>query len=235
MPVAPRVWETTVAELALFCETHIDPAIAKIQSGEGLEFAPSEDVCRWCPAKPRKGNKSTLVCEARVNAALEGFPPSLNPLHGLVDLDGAEGCLTDDQILSLIKNADVIKNLAEEAKLTAFNRALENNPIPGTKLVMGREGNRQWSSEEAVETLFRNQKLKAEDFSKRVFLSPAAMEKHEVIKAKFKDSERFKNRFAALIERAPAKKVVALEDDKRPSVNPGPDDSQIEGLEDIEE
>ena len=205
-----KIWETTVSELQDFCETAIQSAVSLILSGEGVEFSPSADICRFCPAKG--------FCPKRAEA-FNALPSEFNPLEVFTNLDKPDiTTLTDEQLLSIYRNGKQIEKFIEDVEKYLTNRVLEGHTIGGTKIVMGREGNRKYVDPEKAEKTFRNWGLKFEDFSDRVLHGPAKIEKHPVVKAKLENT-RSLNIFQGLIERAPAKRVLALAEDKRPAVD----------------
>lgn len=207
---AIKVWITSVAELAEFCASVITPAVEIIRAGEQITYAPSVDVCRFCKAKE--------FCTARATA-FEALPSSLNPLEVFTDLDAPEvDTLTDEQLASIYRNGKQITKFIADVEAYLTNAVLDGRQIEGTKLVMGREGNRKYVDQEKAEKTFRNWGLKFEDFSDRVMHSPAKMEKHPVVKSKMENT-RSANIFQGLLERAPAKRVLALIEDKRPAVD----------------
>ena len=114
---------------------------------------------------------------------------------------------------------------AAKKNLTAFlgdveeyleSRALRGDYAAGTKLVMGREGNRAWRNEEEADTFLKGQRLKEKERYRFVLKSPTQVE--EILKEKMEKSTRTKNRFLEMVERSPARQVLALESDKREAV-----------------
>lgn len=205
-----KVWETTVAELEEFCEFEVKYAVDLISTGV-TEFKPSHEACRWCPAK--------AFCETRKGQVFAPIPDTVNPLvefDNLETFEGVSGALTDEDLLKIITHADHLETFISDVKAYAYSRAMNDNPIPGTKLVLGREGNRKWVSEDQAVRFLRSAGLKAKDMFVTDIISIAQAEKR--IKAVLKEKPKMASRFVKLTHRAPANKVITLASDKRPAV-----------------
>lgn len=204
------------------------------------EFAPSEGddgACRWCDAR--------AFCEARTAAGLEGIPHSdpVALLEGMEDLDKAlkkaepmekvqarrpELEITEELLVSLYASKKFILDWLSDIEDYLQAKADAGAPVKGTKLVMGRQGNRAWRNEEEAETFLKGQKLKMEERFTFKLKSPTQIE--EVLKEKLESSTRTRNRFQELISRSDAKPVLALATDKREAVV-----GALDGLEAVEE
>lgn len=227
-----------------------DIAVAEIlEAAPALKFAPSDGdggACRWCKAKG--------FCEARLNAAvadiempqlemkelLAGMPDMTKEKKKMEPLERAEsmlsraadesgqldftaGVLTDDYLVRLFKSAKGITAFLDSVGEYLETRVMAGEKIPGLKLVLGREGNRAWTDEDAADKLLaQSGKLKMEERYKMSLISPTQAEAK--LKDKIEQSTRFKNCFEKLIDRSPAKPVLALESDKRPAINSPVDD-----------
>lgn len=208
----------------------------------GLKFAPSEGdsgACRWCKCK--------AFCEKRFENNTEGLDlPELSVeelLASMPDLDKDEkklpvderlfaqaACnrdmLTDDYLVSVYAKQKAITAWLKDVEEYLESRALAGNGATGTKLVMGREGNRAWVDEDAAEVFLKGQKLKQEERFDFKLKSPTKIE--ELLKDKL--SPRAKTRFGQLISRSSAKPVLALASDKRDAV-----DSPLTSLPDLDQ
>ena len=231
-----RNWVITLADLNDFCKD-IEDAVELIASGDTV-YAPSEDACRWCDVR--------LFCEARNAELTVGMPetptgidflaalPKLDqrgevPKHNKKTiperLDASFGrAMNDSDLLEIYKRKKGLQALLKDVDDYFLERGLAGDPVEGTKMVMGNEGNRKWVDETAAETFLANQKVCKADRSKSVLISLAQAEKLPELKDKLNPksdlfSTRFANRFKALTHRAPGREVIALEDDKRPSVS----------------
>lgn len=197
----------------------------------GLKFEPSEDACRWCPAKG--------FCAARARELSEAFEPEgIDVLADLPDLSkedkklpiverigkllphiGAE--LEDETLVAIYAKEKAIRAFLSDIGDYLEERALAGDPAEGTKLVLGRAGNSAWTDEEAAEKLIR-QELKLEERTNRKLISPT--QAREKLKEVLENRTRFRNLFESLVTRSEGKKVLALASDKRPAVESVIDD-----------
>lgn len=100
------------------------------------------------------------------------------------------------------------------------------HPVPGFKLVTGKQGNRAWSDEEAARALLKDQfRYKTEEVFDLKLISPTKAEK--LIK---KASPRRWTKVEALITRTDGKPTVAPESDPRPALNINPVDDFDDAL-----
>lgn len=220
-----------------------------LEVAPALKFAPSEGdggACRWCKAKG--------FCEARLNAAvadielpqlelkelLAGMPDMTKEEKKMEPIDRAEsmlsraadesgqlnftaGVLTDDYLVRLFRASKGLTAFLDSVGEYLEGRVMAGEKIPGLKLVLGREGNRAWTDEDAADKLLaQSGKLKMEDRYSMKLISPTQAEAK--LKDKIEQSTRFKNCFEKLVDRSPAKPVLALESDKRPAINSPVDD-----------
>ena len=231
-----------------------DIAIKEIlEAAPGVRFEPSDGdrgACRWCKAKG--------FCEARLNAAVADIElPQLEMKELLADmpeaskdekklepidraesmmsraadasgqLDFTAGVLTDDYLVRLFKARKAITTFLDDATEHLEARVQAGSHIPGLKLVLGREGNRAWADEDAADKLLaQSGKLKMEQRYKMSLISPTQAE--TILKEKIESSTRFKNCFTALVERSPARPVLALEEDKRPAISSPVNDMPVD-------
>jgi hypothetical protein len=206
-----------------------------LEAAPGAVFAPSEGdegACRWCRCK--------AFCASRLQANTEGLEsahfdpadllasmpelskedakqPVENRLALIGECLGMQGRILDDgYLVRTVAKAKAIRSWLSDVEEYLEARLLAGEEIDGIKLVDGREGNREWANADAAETFLRGQGLKQEERFDFKLKSPAAVEK--LLKDKLKASSRTKNRFEELIVRSPAKKKLAISDDKRDAV-----------------
>jgi len=169
------VWKITWGELVQFTDDEIGGPAALILSSTNEivrsrlkfgdkqpEFVPSDTTCKFCPAK--------TFCEARTQWLLADTFPEL--------LDGGEPVLADpagmtDEALAkaLFKAKDFAKWLNELDEF-ATARALDGNPLPGTKLVLSKGGHRTWSVKDTVVAKKLRKYLAGTTLYTRKFLTP---------------------------------------------------------------
>lgn len=203
------IWDITVAELRDYT-TRIGEVAEAIQNGGETMFAPSEDACRWCPAKG--------FCTARLEKALEALPAFDLEDEAPYKVDAK--AFTDEHLVKLYKQSKYINKVLSDVADYLEDRALAGDPAAGTKVVAGREGNRAWVDELAAERFLANKGLKQSERLNMTVISPAAAEKllDEALKVK-----RTKKSFESLITRSQGKLTLALAEDKRPAVMVGLD------------
>lgn len=254
-----RLWAISLADLEEFCR-QIEHAAIQIQEGTrriaewkaknpdaepdlnevapALKFSPSTEACRWCPIKGR--------CEARANWLTEPLNTEdrsgLDLLASLPDLSKEEkkaepavrinraGILDDATLVALYAKAKGIVQWLGDVEEYLEEQALRGNPLPGTKLVQGREGNRAWADEDAADAWLKNQRLKEDQRYDFKLKSPTKIE--ELLSDKLKTVTKTANAFAKLVTRSAAKPALALESDKRPAITAAIDSLPCVGEDD---
>lgn len=138
----------------------VEPCVALIQDNLHAEILhPSDDACRWCPAK--------AICPALRDQAMNA---------ALVDFADVPD-LTERGLAGALDKLAIVKAWVESIE-TAARATLEAGlPIPGWCLVEGRQGNRKWKDEAAVEALLKAMRLKQDEMYKSRLISPTEAEK----------------------------------------------------------
>jgi len=157
-------------------------------AGDGLY--PSDKACLWCPAKATCPALRMEV-EAAVFQDFEKMSPS--------------GPYPTPNILGLVETWLTAVRQAIFEKLQAFE------PVPGWKLVKGREGNRKWKDEAEVEDLLKSLRVTKGDSHSLSLKSPAQLEKAGLSTKKWAQ-------VAEHITRSEAKPVMVEESDPRPAI-----------------
>ena len=226
--------DRVVEKLAPFDGRDIEPEEI-LEAAPGAKFAPGEGdsgACRWCKAK--------AWCTKRLAASTEAMvaPGKMDPAAMIAAMPDLEGMGDDgplERIAARLSAVGMRELASDDAYLVASwscwpavkahfadideyltTRGLAGNPVAGTKLVLGREGNRDWSDPAAADTWLKGQRLKQDERYNYKLKSPAQAEK--ILKAKLKKSKASRNRFEALVSRSEAKKVLALADDAREAI-----------------
>lgn len=170
------------------------------------------DWCRWCAAKAYidKAGKQ-YICPAVKNGAQEAAMVTFDVGAPAVAPKTAERLpevrmMLPDQLSRLLDWEPAIKSLLEAAKDVVRERLSNGLDVPGWKLVQGREGNREWISEEEVVAEFSPTLGKDALYEKKL-LSPAKIEK---IVGK-------KHKLDHLVTRKPGDKAIARDRDPRPA------------------
>lgn len=250
-------WVLTYQDLKSFCARHITPARDAILEGIDTVFAPSYHACLFCKLK--------AFCGARLHHLSQGLPmndDSRNEaefLEGLPTYDerGSEkafieahpdpldrigiytseyGTVPVEQMVKIYANKKGIIAFLGDIEKFLTRIGLAGDPAPGTKIVMGRQGNTEWTDDAEAEKLLENQGFKKNERCVIEVVSPTRAKEllGDKIDLKKKNnphlSPRLANAFNQLLYRSPAKKVLALESDKRPAV-----ESNLDGFDDISE
>lgn len=206
-----KVWETTAGDLREFCKpiTKTARRIDKAKSVEELEFAPSAEVCQFCPAK--------AVCKARAEATFDQFPEDVMNLDLMSNLDLPDvESVIPEQLVAVYRHKKDIISWLEGAEEHLLAMATSGHAAPGTKLVAGRQGNREWRDEDSAAMLLRKYLPDEEVYTTKV-IGPAPAEK--ALKEHLA-KPALEAHMAKLTTRSDAKEVLALEDDKRPAIEP---------------
>lgn len=190
-------WETTAEYLADFVHGSIKPAIQEAQCGKPT-YGPSEKGCRFCSAR--------FDCVARYDKTIEQAREVFKMHKQLPKV-------TPEQIADLFKIIPELKSALSDITKHVHNQLQSGRPIPGFKLVHGRNS-RNWIDEKkVVQYLLNETTLTAEDIYKYELKSPAGIEKEDSTLKKDKV-------FQALYETVPGNPKVVAEADKRDSIVP---------------
>ncbi|EDN2294613.1 DUF2800 domain-containing protein [Salmonella enterica] len=220
-------WALTVEELQAFGERAQEAAanvivmfnIAECDGVNSLpqeNFTPGEKQCRFCKAK---GGLCSAEAQARLNAVADDFV-DLTQQVGEQLADAAERVplLTNEQLADIYSQVGLIESFCKAVCDRVSAELNAGHPVPGFKLVTGKQGNRAWSDEEAARALLKDQfRYKTEEVFDLKLISPTKAEK--LIK---KASPRRWTKVEALITRADGKPTVAPESDPRPALNINP-------------
>jgi hypothetical protein len=218
--VQPRLdhiseWSITVNELLTWARDEVKPKAKQAWDGEPI-FNPGEYQCRFCKAKP--------TCKALAEHSLKTAMDTFTDIPTEEDLKEVN-TLTHEEIGALLPRVNTLVNWAKSLEAYAFNELNKGEKVPGYKLVMGRNGNRKWTSEADIEEKLTRMGLQKEEiYSPAKILTPAQMCK--IIKKK--------NLSVVQIEtfwNSPEGKLtIAVESDSREEIQP----SDISGFTDIE-
>ncbi|SUX91549.1 Protein of uncharacterised function (DUF2800) [Citrobacter koseri] len=220
-------WALTVAELEAFGERAQEAAasvivIFNIADCEGVEtlplenFTPGEKQCRFCKAK---GGLCAAEAQARLNDVKDDFVDLTQPVgEQLAEAVKRVPLLTNEQLADIYSQVGLIESFCKAVCERVSAELNAGHPVPGFKLVTGKQGNRAWSDEEAARALLKDQfRYKMEEVFDFKLISPTKAEK--LIK---KASPRRWPKVEALITRADGKPTVAPESDPRPALNINP-------------
>lgn len=156
-------WVLSIAELQFFT-MELQDAVENIRREANLMFAPGDDTCRFCPAKAH--------CAARLG-------PVVNTI-ALIPADAVDASdVPEEDRYALWKNRKRIETVLREIDQDYQWRAKQGNAPSGTKMVMGRSGNRQWK-DEVEAAVFINSLGVGEDkmYKAPTLQSPAQIDKY---------------------------------------------------------
>ena len=181
-------------------------AIAKAAAAQTLQpNAPLKagDWCRWCAAKPF----CPEIHKGAQEAAMVTFSAMVPAPQKAIDRIAEVRLLSVEQLTKVLEWEGAWKSLLEAVKDVVRDRLSNGLDVPGWKLVDGREGNREWISEEEVVAEFAPTLGENALYEKKL-LSPAKIEK---IVGK-------KHKIDHLVTRKPGEKAIARDTDPRPKV-----------------
>ncbi|MFM4127807.1 DUF2800 domain-containing protein [Klebsiella quasipneumoniae subsp. similipneumoniae] len=177
-------------------------------------FTPGEKQCRFC--------KASAICTAREQFHMQTvageFDDLTAPINELVTSAIARvPMLTNEQLAEIYGQADFLESWLKAIRDRVNSELNAGHPVPGFKLVTGKQGNRAWSDEALAEEMLKSFRLKQEQMYSQKVISPTQAEK--LLK---KDSPRRWTKVEVLITRADGKPTIAPESDPRPALNVNP-------------
>ena len=207
--VQPRLdhvseWSITVNQLLTWGADTVRPKAKQAWDGEPI-FNPGESQCRFCKARAT----CKALAEHSLKTAMETFTDI--PTEG--DLKDVH-TISNEELGALLARVDTLVNWAKSLQAHAFSELNAGNKVPGYKMVMGRAGNRKWTSEADIkEKLTKMGIRKSEMFSEKL-LTPAQMCKVVTKKdLSLKQIETYWNS-------PEGKPTIAHETDKRDEIQP---------------
>ncbi|MEX3555289.1 MAG: DUF2800 domain-containing protein [Burkholderia gladioli] len=162
----------------------------------------SDKGCRFCSAK--------AVCPKLASHVEETLGAEFDDLD---QLDQTASPLTADDLARIYPALALIESWGKAVLARIEHELLNGHDVPGTKLVQGRRGARQWSSADEAETLLKTLRLKSDEMYNRRVITPTQAEKLLA-----KDFPRKWKRAEALVIQREGAPSVAPESDKRPAL-----------------
>ncbi len=218
-------WALSVEELEAFGQRAQEAAanvivMFNIAECEGVNtlplenFTPGEKQCRFC--------KASAICTAREQFHMQtvagDFDDLTAPIGDLVTNAIARvPMLTNEQLAEIYGQADFLESWLKAIRDRENSELNAGHPVPGFKLVTGKQGNRAWRNEVEAEELLKSFRLKQDQMYSQKVISPTQAEK--LLK---KDSPRRWTKIEVLITRSEGKPTIAPESDPRPALNVNP-------------
>ena len=218
-------WALSVEELEAFGRRAQEAAanvivMFNIAECEGVNtlplenFTPGEKQCRFC--------KASAICTAREQFHMQtvagDFDDLTAPVSELITNAIARvPMLTNEQLAEIYGQADFLESWLKAICDRVNSELNAGHPVPGFKLVTGKQGNRAWRDEVEAEELLKSFRLKQDQMYSQKVISPTQAEK--LLK---KESPRRWTKVEALITRSDGKPTIAPESDPRPALNVNP-------------
>ena len=139
--------------------------------------------------------------------------PTIRPL--LEDPEPGIGATDDGHLAVLMESVDLVEGWCKAVRAEVERRLLAGTPVPGYKLVQGRQGNRAFADETAAEALMKTFRLKREEMYDFVLISPTSAEK---LAAEGVIGKKQWPKLQEMIRRSDGKPSVAPASDKRPAL-----------------
>lgn len=139
--------------------------------------------------------------------------PTIRPL--LEDPEPGIGATDDGHLAVLMESVDLVEGWCKAVRAEVERRLLAGTPVPGYKLVQGRQGNRAFADETAAEALMKTFRLKREEMYDFVLISPTSAEK---LAADGIIGKKQWPKLQEMIRRSDGKPSVAPASDKRPAL-----------------
>lgn len=161
-------------------------------------YSVTEKGCQWC--------KAAAVCPARIKHVEEAIGVDFETIAE--DAPDAN-LIPEDSLGEKFAALEVIEDWIKAVRARVEAVLLAGKQVSGIKLVAGKKGNRQWSSEEEAEALMRKFALKQDQMYSKKLLGP------KPILDLLKDQPRRFKQIEALVVQHNGKPHVALDSDKR--------------------
>ena len=171
------------------------------------DFCAGESQCRFCKAAGKCETLSNHVAET-VNADFENLDETC-----IQQVD----TLDSETLSNKFRSIGLIKSWITAVETRVQSELQHGNPVPGFKLVIGRQGNRAWVNEQDAESTLKSFRLKQDEMYSRKLISPT-----QALKI-LKGSEIRIKKLEEIITRPEGKPTVVPESDKRPAISPADD------------
>lgn len=199
-PGGGGLWETTMGELLA------EGRKIRRDADETMEpdapFNPGTKQCQFCPAARFN------TCKPRAEMVIRDLGHELDDLDDLSFDDELEmpKALTPEQRTKILLNRPLIEKFLKQLHEEAYRDAQSRRPVPGLKLVAGRNPPRKWKDEGKAGLLLEH------DFAHKAYtrklLSPTQVEEKV-------GKREYKTRFDRMVDYGEAKPLLVPETDKR--------------------
>jgi hypothetical protein len=140
-----KFWEITLDELLAFGE-ELREAYARVERGD-VEFVPTKAGCQWCPVR-----KTKRGCAARNMWSVQMLGAGLmDPNEPPTFRD--PGQMSRALRYYIVKHAPDIRAWLAQLHQASLDAAMAGDPDPGSKAIMGNQGHRYFTDQEAAAKL----------------------------------------------------------------------------------
>ena len=215
-----RRWEPSPQDLEVLLFEIEETAAAILADPHNQPFAPSEETCQFCKLQPICPHYAGMLLgqvPGEVEQALE-LVETGEPVLSALEFPKAS-TLTIEQASKVFRIKRQLIGWLEEVEDYVLALHAQGTPVPGTKVVDGRGGNRFWKDERAalhaLKKVFPLKKI-----VKSELVSPSAVEKLMApLQKKNKLRPAFVQKIEALIGKPPGKPTLVDESDPREAVD----------------
>ena len=195
-------------------DARVDPRSELYQSWADQYLLVTEKACRWCRAKSRCPKIAAVVAEV-TTAGMEDETQTELP----VVINELPGMHPNQDLANKMLKVELIEGWLKAVRAEVERELLAGREVPHYKLVQGKKGNRQWTSDEEAAALLKKMRLRVEEMYDLSIKSPPNIEKQ------LKATPKRWQRILPLITQRDGKISVAHESDGRAAVNVAPDTS----------
>lgn len=171
------------------------------------DFCAGESQCRFC--------KAASKCETLANYVAQTIEADFENLDDTF-VEHVDK-LSNEALANRFKSIGLIKAWITAVETKVQSELQLGNSVPGFKLVLSRQGNRVWTSEEEAENALKSFRLKQDEMYSRKLISPT-----QALKV-LKGSEIRIKKLEEIITRPEGKPTIVPESDKRPAISPADD------------
>lgn len=182
------------------------------------DFSPSEKACQWCKAK--------AVCPALKAKFEEAIGADFETVNA-EDIRISAQVIPVSELGKFFENLELFEDWIKAVRARIEHEVFAGNTVPGVKVVAGKRGNRQWSSDEEAELLMKKFKMKQEQMYSFKLLGP------KPILEALKDQPRRLKQIEALVTQAEGKPHVVHESDKRPAIEIKPVEDGFDTVDEL--
>ena len=208
--------EEWMAKAKISAERAISLVNAKADAATIEKYkTPGESQCQWCPIK---GN-----CHALATWTHELVFADFTDLTEEPAVTRKLESINDALLGTLVKRADIIESACREWRAEGKRRLEAGIAIPGWKLVEGRAGKREWSSESKAEDIMKAARIKSDVmYTKKLLTLPAA-------EKVFKKKPKIWTKLLTLLQQKAGAPAMAEATDSRPELVTA-DEAQFEDV-----